>query len=349
VLAAAAPGAIVGNVFAIAADYVSRRVIASGGAFGFAVALGLYATAHSYPLLLLASFLVGAAATAMIDGAEIALVDLVGDDLPPALAISNFLGAIGDVLGPLAVVVAAALGFGWRAPFALGAIAMAAYAVWLATLPIPAPTAAAHAHTGERPMRALAAVARDRRVWFYAALAVLLGPLDEPFLAFLIAYAERDRSLPAPAAVALAMCSVAGSVVGYGFHGLRRHGPGATLTRPAAAMAAAAALIVVVPWVPLIGLAAFAFGVALASFWIVAQARILTLRPGQTGSVKAVISTIEFAAFGLPVLYGVAADAYGVRAGLACYAATALALALLVTRAPPATPGPVQASIERAI
>ncbi len=43
VLVAAAPGAIAGNVFSVLADYRSRRVIASGGAFGFAVALAGYA------------------------------------------------------------------------------------------------------------------------------------------------------------------------------------------------------------------------------------------------------------------------------------------------------------------
>ena len=36
ILAAGAPGAIVGNGFSIAADYASRRIIAAGGALWFA-------------------------------------------------------------------------------------------------------------------------------------------------------------------------------------------------------------------------------------------------------------------------------------------------------------------------
>ena len=39
VLVAAAPGAMVGSVFSTLADFRSRRVIASGGAFGFAASL----------------------------------------------------------------------------------------------------------------------------------------------------------------------------------------------------------------------------------------------------------------------------------------------------------------------
>ncbi|MCU1426154.1 MAG: transporter [Actinomycetia bacterium] len=334
VLAAAAPGAIAGNVFAVAADYVSRRLLASAGAFGYAIALGLFATAHSFTTVVVASFLVGMSATAMIDAAEVALVDLVGDDLGPTLARANFLGAIGDLLGPLAVVVAAGLGFGWRAPFVVAALVMAAYAVWLATLPLPAPRDRSHPDAPERPLRALLDVARDRRVWFFAALATLLGPLDEPFLAFLIAFAERHRSMSASGAVALAMCSVVGSVVGFGLRAVRRTGPTGTLTRPAVVMACAAAALVVVPWVPGLVVAAFAFGAALAAFWNTADARILSLRPGQAGTVKAVITTLEFGAFGLPIAYGAVADARGMTAGLACYAATAILLAVLVTRAP---------------
>jgi MFS family permease len=329
VLAAAAPGAIVGNVFAIAADYVSRRVLASGGAFGVAASMALFAAGHSLVALLLASFLYGMSATALGDAGELALVDVAGDELAPMLARANLLGAIGDLLGPLAIIVMTAIGFAWRGPFAVAAVFAAAYGVWLATLPLPPP-----APDSERPHagRALLAVARDRRVWFFAFVAMLLGPLDEPFLAFVIAFAHDARSLSSAAAVTIAMCSVAGSVVGYARHASRT--TSTSLRRPATVMAAAAVALVAVPWPVAMAAAAFTFGLAIASFWNTAQAQMLQLRPGQTGTVSAVITTIEFAAFGLPIAFGAVADAMGVAAGLACYAATAVALALLVRRQP---------------
>ena len=73
-LAAIAPGALVGGVFAYAADRASRRLIAGGGAFGFALSLALFAGARSFGALVVAGFVMGLASTAMVDGAEVALV-----------------------------------------------------------------------------------------------------------------------------------------------------------------------------------------------------------------------------------------------------------------------------------
>ena len=70
IVAAGAPGAIVGNGFSIAADYVSRRVIAVGGALWFAAAVAVFATSTSYPVLVAASFVIGVAASAMVDACE---------------------------------------------------------------------------------------------------------------------------------------------------------------------------------------------------------------------------------------------------------------------------------------
>ena len=100
ILAAGTPGAIVGNGFSIAADYVSRRVIAAGGALWFAAAVAVFATSTSYPVLVAASFVIGVAASAMVDACELALVDVSGDDLPRMLGASNLMGSIGDLAGP---------------------------------------------------------------------------------------------------------------------------------------------------------------------------------------------------------------------------------------------------------
>jgi hypothetical protein len=60
------------------------------------------------------------------------------------------------------------------------------------------------------------------------------------------------------------------------------------------------------------------------------QARTLRLRRTQVGTVKAVTTTIEAAAWVLPVVTGRVADEAGVGAGLGTYAAIAWALALVV-------------------
>jgi predicted MFS family arabinose efflux permease len=329
VLACAAPGGIIGNVFSVAADYVSRRFLAAGGAFAFAASLLLFGAAHSFAALAIASFVMGLAATAMVDAGEVALADIAGDDLAPTLAAGNLLGSFGDLAGPLILLVATALGFGWRGPFLFVALMMAAYGIWLASSPLPPPS---RTDEREHPAHAFRAVLRDRRVWLFAAVAMLLGPLDEALLAFLIAFSEQARGLSPTAAIAIGMCTIVGSVVGFLARSLPRGDP-PTMTRPACVMAIAVAGFVVVPWPLVLASCALAFGVAMAMFWTTVHAGILQLRPGQAGSVNAVVSTVEFSGFGLPILFGVVADRAGVHAGMACYALTAIALAVLVSTA----------------
>src|SRR5262249_25735871 len=204
------PGAIAGNVFSVLADHRSRRVIATGGALGFAAALTLFGVAQSFVALLGAGFLYGCAATAMVDPAEIALVDLTGDDAPSYISRSHFLGSVGDLLGPVAFIVADACGLSWRAVFLGGAALTTAYAVWIATLTFPPPHPEEHDTT---PAGGLRAVARDRRVWFYGFLCLLLGPLEEPFVALLLSYLQRVRGLSPGGATAIALAWSIGAMV----------------------------------------------------------------------------------------------------------------------------------------
>ena len=264
-LVAAAPGAIAGTVFSVLADYRSRRVIAAGGAFGFAAALAVYGLATSFPMLVVASFAHGCAATALCDATELALVDVSGDDAPAAVSRSHLFGAVGDLLGPVALILATATGIGWRGAFLVCAVLVLVYAIWIATLPIPAP----RAHEHERARDGLREVVRDRRVWFCAMVALLLGPLDEPFLAFLIADLEGGRGMSTEAATAIAVAWTLGSLIalattsraGY------RCGPRA-LPRTAALLAAAAAGCAVAPAPFGVAACAFAFGFAAGRFFI---------------------------------------------------------------------------------
>lgn len=103
VLAAVAPGALLGTGFAAAADRVSRRVIAATGTFAYAASLAAFAAGGSFALLAISSFAMGAASTAMVDAAEVALVDLAGDDLRRYLTRSNLLATVGDLVGPAVI------------------------------------------------------------------------------------------------------------------------------------------------------------------------------------------------------------------------------------------------------
>ncbi|HTN81322.1 MAG TPA: MFS transporter, partial [Acidimicrobiales bacterium] len=279
-----------------------------------------------YLVLVGASFVIGVAASAMVDASELALVDVSGEDLPRMLGASNFMGSIGDLLGPALIIATAWMGFGWQAPFLLAAVLMAAYGVWLALSPLPPPR---RHEEQEAPHRALASILRDRRVWVFGVMAMLLSPLDEPFLAFLIAHLQRTDGMSRTVATAIAMATVVGSLLGAAVQA-RRAPPDPPLVRPAVLLACAVTSIALAPTALLVLPGTVVFGFGMIGFWTALQARVLLLRPGQAGTVSAVVSTIEFCGFVVPIGIGVVVDAHGLRAGIACYALLAVVLAALV-------------------
>ena len=165
VLALGAPGAIVGNIFPVLGDHYSRRVIAAGGAFGYAATLCAFAVGSSFGVLAGASFAMGFCATAVISGTELALVDVAGDAVTAYFARGVLFGTAGGLLGPTVLIAATATGSGWRGAFLVCAVMMAAYGTWLACLPLPRPRPSASTDRGRRPRHGLAPVLRDLRVW----------------------------------------------------------------------------------------------------------------------------------------------------------------------------------------
>jgi FSR family fosmidomycin resistance protein-like MFS transporter len=335
VLTALPAGGILGHGFAVAADYVDRRLLAAGGAFSQALCLTGFALADSFLLLVAVSFLWGMSTDAFVHGCEVALVDLYHDQLAPALARVNAFGAVGDLLGPLTLAAAAALGVGWRPVFIAAAILMALYGLWLAFQRFPPPQPPeSEAHT---PVRGVLAVLRDPRIVLLALVSALFGVLDEPFWGFTIVYLEQVRDTPAGVATLLVAVGVGGGLIGYLAVGNvgRRLAPRAILLTFAAVVGVAVAALIAVPYVVIQAVSAFIFGFAGAVFYSVLQATILGMRPGQAGTTSAVVSTIGLLGIAFPPLVGAVSDAAELTTGLALYVLVPVVMiALLVAGAP---------------
>jgi predicted MFS family arabinose efflux permease len=314
----------------VLADYRSRRVIASGGAFAFAVALTIYGLAPSFALLLFASFLLGVAATAMVDATELALVDTVGaEDATAAVARSHLFGAVGDLFGPIVLIAASATAIGWRGAFVASSVVVFAYALWLAASPLPPP--AEHDGKQERVRDRVRDLVRDARVWYCGAVALLLGPLDEDFLAFMLARLERTQGLSTATATTIALAWTAGSIVALVITSRQGFRPRPhEYARSCAVVVVAAAGCAIAPTPLLVAASAAVFGYAMCRFFVALMQRILDIRPGQLGTVYAIVSAVEFSGFLLPLGAGKVADAHGIEAGTACYVAIAAALLVLV-------------------
>jgi MFS transporter, FSR family, fosmidomycin resistance protein len=315
VLAAIAPGALAGGVFAAAADRYSRRVISAGGAFGFALALALFAFGRSFAVLAAGAALMGMSSTAMVDAAEVALVDIAGHDLRRYLARSNLLATVGDLLGPALLAGAVVLGLSWRAAFGAGAVLMTVYAFALSAAPLPAPPARAvddDEEGGRRP--GLVAVLRDPAVWVMGVIGLLMVPFDEPLVGFTVALLEQDRGASPAVATVVAFIGITGGVLAFTvlarrFQAVDDH---RLLTGSVAAMAAGAVTVAVVPVLAVVAIAGLVTAIGLSLAWLAVQHRSLLLRPSQVGTTKAVLGAIESTGAWLPVAIGALAD----RAGL---------------------------------
>ena len=347
VLAAIAPGAVVGGLFAAAADRHSRRVIAAGGAFGFALSLAMFALGGSFAVLAMAGFVMGMASTAMVDGAEVALVDLAGDDLRRYLARSNLLATLGDLLGPALIAATALVGLSWRVAFGAGAVVMALYGLALAGAPLPAPTPARSTHLededdegddgqgdDENSARSrLFSVLRDPVVWVIGLIGLLMTPFDEPLVGFTIALLERDRGASAFAATMVAFVGVAGGVLAFTVlaRRLERVADHRLLVGAVSVMTAGAVTMAVAPVLPVVALAALANSVGLNLAWLAIQHRSLTLRPGQVGTTKAVLGTIESTGFWIPVAIGAVADRVGLSLAVGSFGLLGLVMVALAS------------------
>lgn len=314
VLAAIAPGALAGGVFAAAADRYSRRVISAGGAFGFAVALAMFTFGGSFGVLAAGAFLMGMASTAMVDGAEVALVDLAGDDLRRFLARSNLLATVGDLLGPALLAGAVVLGLSWRAAFGVGSVLMTVYALALSGAPLPPPARIPDCDEEEGRRPGLMAVLRDPAVWVMGVIGLLMVPFDEPLVGFTVALLEQERGASAAVAMVVAFAGITGGVLAFTvlarrFEGVDDH---RLLTWSVAAMAAGAVTIAVVPVLAVVAVAGLVTAIGLSLAWLAMQHRSLLLRPGQVGTTNAVLGAIESTGAWLPLAIGVLAD----RAGL---------------------------------
>lgn len=346
VLAAIGPGAVVGGVFAAAADTHSRRVIAAGGAFGFAAALAVFALGGSFPVLVAAAFGMGMASTAMVDGAEVALVDLVRDDLRRYLARGNVLGTIGALAGPALITAAAVAGVSWRAVFAVAAVLMALYGAALAATPLPGPVDH-DLRDPSNPGRAeppASGVLRDPGVWAVGVLGLLLTPFDETFVGFVIALLERVRGASPAVGTGVAVLGISGGLLSFTAlsRRLERVDDADLLVASVWAMTVGAAAIGALPYLPVVAVAAFLVSVGLNLGWLVVQHRSLTVRPGQVGRTKAVLNVIELGGFWIPVAIGAVADRAGLRLAMTAFVALGLAMVAVarVDRARARRPAP---------
>ncbi|HEY8643602.1 MAG TPA: MFS transporter, partial [Candidatus Dormibacteraeota bacterium] len=111
--------ALVEPVLGLFGDAGRRRLIVVGGGLAFAVTLVLVALAPGFAWLLLCFVVIWSASGAFVSLSQASLMDHEPERHEVNMARWTFAGSAGAAIGPLLLVLALALGAGWRAVYVL--------------------------------------------------------------------------------------------------------------------------------------------------------------------------------------------------------------------------------------
>lgn len=316
------------------ADHVDRRACAVTGALFLTGGLLLFGLGGSFGVLAVACVVIGVADTLIVSPLEAALAEESPDRLDKLIGTQHALAFVGDLFGPLLLGIGAATAYGWRFAFVVTAGAMLAFAALLAVTPMPRPGGGSDDdEEAETPWRSLLAVARRRDVLALATVEMLLGALDEPFSAFVLARTAGELSARGPEQLLGAagmVGGIAGSLV------VSRLGASFLVRRVGPWLLAAGALLAMTSAALPTGIVAMgAVGLGMALLWAGIHHRLLTILPGRVGAVSAASSVIGGLTALSPVVGGTLADWFGLTAALGAFAGLAVVLAVVAPRVLP--------------
>lgn len=305
----------------VLADHVSRRVMAAVGGVGYGAGLLLFAFGDDFRTLVVAVFVMGFLGDGLVRAVEVALVEVTGDNLEPALARTNLLGAVGDLVGPLLLAGSLSVGLGWRGAFVVAGALLVLYGLVLGSQPLPPP----RHPDGHPPLRGTLAVVRDRRVLVAGLLVAMVSAFDDSFVGFVVAFLITDRAVDPAVATLAAGAGMVGGIAAAAW-GSRTTGRRFSLRTCAVVLAAGVALLLALPNVVTAAIGTAAVGAATNLAWIRLQARYLTLRPGQAGTTSAVVGAIGQLAVLTPLAIGFIADHRTLTVAMLLYAVIAAIL-----------------------
>jgi predicted MFS family arabinose efflux permease len=251
----------------------------------------------------------------------------------------TLMGALGDLTGPALVAAIFALGMGWRALFWAGALIWLVAFVALAVqrLPVEANRRAERAdEAGEAPhhwrdvLANVALALRTPLLLRWLLLDLLPTFLDELFLAFAALYLQ-DRLAMSPAAISVALgVHITGVLLGlllinrFGHH----FQPQRLLGWLALIVLAGLLLLVLAPSPLAAIIALWITGVGVSGWYPIIAAEAYRTLPGRSGTVRAISSLVTPLEVIAPLLIGLAAEHWGIQAGIALLMLAPLALLL---------------------
>jgi len=261
-----------------------------------------------------------------VHGGEIAIANALaaaglGHQLERTLARSNVLAVAGDAAGPLVVAATRAAGLGWRPLFFGVAVLVALYGVVISRLTFPDPVEPTVGGGDIVPVH------RQATVWLVALAAAATMPLDEAYLATVLAFAEVREGFSSTGAALLGVTFVAGGLVSL--TGLAdviaRTSMSTLLTVSACGLSAVMVVATVGPGWVLVPVGLVHSGLLMAT-WLALQTTVMRANPGREGATKVIVEILETASFAIVMAIGVIADRAGLRWAMATFSVVPLLL-----------------------
>jgi FSR family fosmidomycin resistance protein-like MFS transporter len=331
-------GCILEPPLGLLGDAWNRRALIRAGGIAFALALAAIALSAGFPALLVALMLISPASGAFVSLSQATLMDMDPARHEQNMARWTLAGSIGMVAGPVALAIAAAAGFGWRAAFASGAVLTVT--VLAAAWRMPMATTALSREPIARALRASAGGAlsalRNRDVVRWLTLLQFSDLMLDVLHGFLALYfVDVVGASGASAAFAVAIWTGVGLIGDVLVIGVLERVDGARWLR-----ASAAATLIVFPAFLLVEgttpklIALGALGLLNSGWYAVLQGRLYSALPGQSATVMALSSGFGTLGGLLPLTIGLVAQQLGI--GSAMWLLLAGPIALLMGLAPAA-------------
>lgn len=332
---------IVEPFLGILGDVWKRRLLILGGGILFTLALLLTGLSAGFFLLLIAFCLFYPASGAFVSLSQATLMDSDPSRHDHNMARWTFAGSLGVTLGPLLLVGLSAIGFGWRGVF-LALSLLAAIVLLFVWRKIPAPAVARPPLPRWSDLFAGFRVAfqalKRREVLRWLLLLEFSDLMLDVLLGFLALYFHDVAGLSeAQAAGAVLVWLIAGLAGDFLLIPLLEKVDGLRYLHWSVLLELVlfpAFLLVPWPWLKLV-LAGF-LGFFNSGWYAILQGRLYSAMPGQSASVMALGNIAGLVGGLLPLLIGLAADAFGLDIAIWLLLAGPIALLIGLPRRVPA-------------
>jgi len=322
-------------VIFLLADRYPRRWFIRGGLA--AMALGSFAAALAPGAITLALVL-GLVWVATGAAASLAQATLV-DRTPPeqrarTIARWTMMSLVGDIAAPALLAGLAAIGYGWRAGFAIAGGALALGFVAVTASPLPDGAGGDDDEAAPSLWQVFTSTLRDRNLMLWLFGLALCDLLDEILIVFASLHVRDDLGAGPIWQSVVVGCFIAGGALGLVVleRVLTRVRELTAMVWAAAACAAVYLVWLAVPAAWASALLIIPVGATAAPLYPLAASQAYAARPGQSGAVLAASHLFMPLGLALPWLLGAAADRWGTYVALALLVIEPIVLAVLALR-----------------